>query len=48
MTLNAFFVVGLNDERLVIDQDEIEKNLGPDNEILVFKLKTNYLNVKLL
>ena len=31
VTLNAFFVVRWKDERLVIDQDKIEKNLGPDN-----------------
>ena len=33
ITLNAFFVVRWKDERLVIDQDKIEKNLGPDDDI---------------
>ena len=32
VTLNAFFVVRWKDERLVIDQDKIEKNLGPDDD----------------
>ena len=33
VTLNAFFVVRWKDERLVIDQDKMEKNLGPDDDI---------------
>ena len=32
VTLNAFFVVRWKDERLVIDQDKIEKNLGPEDD----------------
>jgi len=32
VTLNAFFVVRWKDERLVIDQEKIEKNLAPEDE----------------
>jgi len=32
ITLNAFFVVRWKDERLVIDQEKIENNLGPDDD----------------
>jgi len=32
ITLNAFFVVRWKDERLVIDQEKIENNLGPEDD----------------
>ena len=32
VTLNAFFVARWKDKRLVIDQEKIEKNLGPEDD----------------
>ena len=32
VTLNAFFVVRWKDERLVIDQEKIDENLGPEDD----------------